>query len=204
MQYCINIIKSNQIKSGIICFKQYFLKIFLIALLSFILLFSISCNDVYKPFGYDIPTILGSPARRWFGHHEGDFKRVKLEVNPETAKNIAEAKIIFPETYSVQISLIDDLENQSSAYWVDAPHSTITNATLYGYDEYKSFNGNKEYYNYNTRIDNGNVKSYIKFTHDIDNSADMITDYIVAIITNGMSIRATYTGTLISTDGPIE
>ena len=198
MRYCINInqIKSNQIKSNreLYTLTNNFLKIFLIALLSFIALFFVSCNEnVYKPFGYDIPNILGSPDCRLFDFHEGDFKLAKLEVSPETEKNMAEAEVTFPATYSGKILFIGD-----SKYWVDAPHSTITNATLYGYGEYKSHHGISDYSNYNARIDNGNVKSYIKFTHNVGSGGVIyVTDYIVAMITNGMSIRATYTATLL-------
>ena len=66
--------------------------------------------------------------------------------------------------------------------------------------------GNKSYYGvsqyYNARIDNGNVKSYMKFTYTIDGDIINVTDYIVVMTMNGMSIRATYTATLLDTRGP--
>ena len=162
-------------------------------------LFFISCNEnVYKPFGYDIPTILGSPDCRLFDFHEGDFKLAKLEVSPETEKNMAEAEVTFPATYSGKILPIGD-----GKYWVDAPHSTITNAALYGYGEYKSHHGISDYSNYNARVDNGNVKSYIKFTHNAGSGGIIyVTDYIVVMTTNGTSIRATYTAALLSPPAP--
>ena len=45
MRYCINIIKSNR---ELYTLSNNFFKIFLIVLLSFILLFSISCNNTYN------------------------------------------------------------------------------------------------------------------------------------------------------------
>ena len=111
---------------------------------------------------------------------------------------MAEAEVTFPATYSGKILFIGD-----SKYWVDAPHSTITNATLYGYGEYKSHHGISDYSNYNARIDNGNAKSYIKFTHNVGSGGVIyVTDYIVAMTTNGMSIRATYTAILLSPPPP--
>ena len=213
MQYCINIIKSNQIKSnqiksGIIYFKQHFLKIFLIALLSFIALFSISCNNAYAPLGYDIPTTSGDPfgAEHFYGFFSGgNFTRVKLEVTPETAKNISEAKIIFPSIYSNRLEVETFYEGgkkyiftnyigssvEISGYniSVEAPYSTIKDAPYYNTGIF-----------YNARVDNGNVKSYIKYQ---DIPSGITVEYIVAIITNGMGIRATYTG-ILENHSPIE
>ena len=202
MQYCINIIKSNQIKSnqiksGIIYFKQYFLKIFLIALLSFIALFSISCNNTYAPFGYDIPTTSGElvTAGSSYNYYSGDnFTRAKLEVSPETAKNIAEAEVIFPSIY-----IPAGVNRHYDKISVEAPYSTIKDAPFYQYGDYYDTGAV-----YNARVDNGNVKSYIKFIMLYQHmSVDRVTaEYVVAMTTNGMSIRATYTA-ILSYSGPI-
>ena len=69
---------------------------------------------------------------------------------------------------------------------VEAPETTIKDAPYYKYGDYYDTG-----LVYNARVDNGNVKSYIKFNMDTKNA-----EYIVAMTTNGMSIRATYTAIL--------
>ena len=73
---------------------------------------------------------------------------------------------------------------------VEAPYSTIEDAPYYNTGIF-----------YNARVDNVNVKSYIKYQY-IPYSG-ITVEYIVAIITNDMDIRATYTA-ILSYSGPIE
>ena len=79
---------------------------------------------------------------------------------------------------------------------VEAPYTTIKDAPFYQYGDYYDTG-----LVYNARVDNGNVKSYIKYQY-IPYSGTT-AEYVVAIITNGMSIRATYTA-ILSYSGPIE
>ena len=72
---------------------------------------------------------------------------------------------------------------------VEAPYSTIKDAPYYNTGIFC-----------NARVDNGNVKSYIKYQYI---SSGITAEYIVAIITNGMGIRATYTG-ILENHTPIE
>ena len=148
----------------------------------FIALFSISCNNAYEPFD-DIPTISGSPVNdlNWNINTYG-FTRAKLEVSPETAKNIAEAEVIFPAIYSKADGA--DLYIENGKISVNAPNSTIKNAQCYKSGNY-----------YNARIDNGNVKSHVKLNMN-DYPIPITVEYIVAMTTNDMSIRAAYTATL--------
>lgn len=76
---------------------------------------------------------------------------------------------------------------------VEAPYTTIKEAPFYQYGDYYDTGAV-----YNARVDNGNVKSYIKFIILYQHmSVDRVTaEYVVAMITNGMSIRATYTAIL--------
>ena len=147
------------------------------------MLFSISCNNAYAPFGYDIPTTSGDPGYVYFFIYlSGNFTRAKLEVNPETKKNIAETEVIFPST-SNRPSAVSMYKKEIS---VEASETTIKDAPYYRYGDYYDTG-----LVYNARVDNGNVKSYIKFNMDTKNA-----EYIVAMTTNGMSIRATYTAIL--------
>ena len=76
---------------------------------------------------------------------------------------------------------------------VEAPYSTIKDAPFYDTGIFC-----------NARVDNGNVKSYIKFIMLYQHMKDAHTtaEYVVAMTTNGMSIRATYTA-ILSYSGPI-
>ena len=161
----------------------------LIRLLSFIFLFLTSCSNAYAPYD-DIPTVLGYPYSLNFGSSwGGNLTRSNLQVSPETSKNIAVAEGILPKTY-YNVSVIDVVT--PTELKVNAPMSTIENAQIY---EYKD--GNEDWYN--ARVDTATVKSYIRFKYS---SAGIQTEYIVALTTNGISMRATYTATLSFT-GPI-
>ena len=83
---------------------------------------------------------------------------------------------------------------------VEAPYSTIKDAPFYQYGDYYDTG-----LVYNARVDNGNVKSYIKFIMLYQHMKDDRTtaEYVVAMTTNGMSIRATYTG-ILENHTPIE
>lgn len=78
---------------------------------------------------------------------------------------------------------------------VEAPYTTIKDAPFYEYGDYYDTG-----LVYNARVDNGNVKSYIKYQYI---SSGITAEYIVAIITNGMGIRATYTD-ILENHTPIE
>ncbi len=112
----------------------------------------------------------------------GGFTRAKLEVSPETAKNMSDAEVIFPAVYSKADGA--DLNTKDGKISVNAPNSTIKNAQCYKSGNY-----------YNARIDNGNVKSYIKLNMN-SYPTPITVEYIVAMTTKDMSIRATYTTTL--------
>ena len=151
-----------------------------------------------------------------YNHYSGDFTRAKLEVSPETAKNIAEAETIFPSIYSNRLEIYTTVDwygkkvirtntRFAGVYMhygkisVEAPYTTIKDAPFYEYGNYYDTG-----LVYNARVDNGNVKSYIKFIMLYQHmSVDRVTaEYVVAIITNGMNIRATYTA-ILSYSGPI-
>ena len=160
----------------------------LIALLSFVFLFLTSCSNAYAPYD-DIPAVLGDPYSLNFGSSwGGNLTRSNLQVSPETSKNIAVAEGILPKTYSNDLVI----HATSMGLKVNAPMSTIENAQIYKYTE-----GYEDCYN--ARVDTATVKSYIRFKGPDD---ALITEYIVALTTNGISMRATYTATLSFT-GPI-
>ena len=180
----ISQVKSSQVKSSPKIIS-------LIALLSFVFLFLTTCNNAYAPYD-DIPTVSGEPYT-FKNYYEcfwgGNLTRSNLQVSPKTSKNIAVAEGILPKTY-YNVSVIDVVT--PTELKVNAPMSTIENAQIYkymeGYDDC-----------YNARVDTATVKSYIRFKGPDD---ALITEYIVALTTNGISMRATYTATLSFT-GPI-
>ena len=153
----------------------------LIALLSFIFLFLTTCNNAYAP-NDDIPAVLGDPYTFNDGYSRGgNLTRSNLQVSPETSKNIAVAERILPKTYSNDSVIYAT----STGLKVNAPMSTIENAQIYKYmDGYDDC--------YNARVYTATVKSYIRFKHG---SKGIQTEYIVALTTNGISMRATYTAT---------
>ena len=173
-------VKSSQVKSSPKIVS-------LIALLSFVFLFLTSCSNAYAPYD-DIPAVLGDPYSLNFGSSwGGNLTRSNLQVSPETSKNIAVAEGILPKTYyndSVIYGTSANLKINTKLN-VNAPMSTIENAQIY---EYKDGN---EYW-CNARVDTATVKSYIRFKYS---SKGIQTEYIVALTTNGISMRATYTAT---------
>ena len=180
-------VKSSQVKSSPKIVS-------LIALLSFVFLFLTSCNNAYAP-NDDIPAVLGYPYSLNFGSSwGGNLTRSNLQVSPETSKNIAVAEGILPKTYYNDFVIYGTSANLkiNTELKVNAPMSTIENAQIYKYTE-----GYEDCYN--ARVDTATVKSYIRFKGPDD---ALITEYIVALTTNGISMRATYTATLSFT-GPI-
>ena len=127
--------------------------------------------------------------------YTGDFTRTKLEVSPENAENSAMAEEVFPTTYAndtAQYQAAGLSITAADKITVSAPMSTILEAPAY-----KSGNDYTARVDINETDGDGNaveMKSYVKFT--ISGDTVNVTEYVVAMTMNGMSMRASYTATL--------
>ena len=127
--------------------------------------------------------------------YTGDFTRTKLEVSPENAENSAMAEEVFPTTYAndtAQYQAAGLSITAADKITVSAPMSTILEAPAY-----KSGNDYTARVDINETDEDGNaveMKSYVKFT--ISGDTVNVTEYVVAMTMNGMSMRASYTATL--------
>ena len=176
------------------------IKTILIAVLSFMLLFSISCKNEDKTGGgsgdYDIPTVSGDPVSDFtLAVYNGDFTRTKLEVSPENSENSAMAEGVFPATYAndpAQYQAAGLSITDANKITVSAPMSTIVEAPAY--KSGNDYTARVDIDNTDGNEDSATMKSYVKFT--ISGDTVNVTEYVVAMTINGVNMRATYTATL--------
>ena len=176
------------------------IKTILIAVLSFMLLFSISCKNEDKTGGgsgdYDIPTVSGDPVSDFtLAVYNGDFTRTKLEVSPENSENSAMAEGVFPATYAndtAQYQAAGLSITAADKITVSAPMSTIVEAPAY--KSGNDYTARVDIDNTDGNEDSATMKSYVKFT--ISGDTVNVTEYVVAMTIYGVNMRATYTATL--------
>ena len=155
--------------------------------LSFIILFAISCKNDDKT-GSDGGDLVSSvPDANTSGgqasgladaFYTGTLTRTDLKVDPTSQATMASA--VFPESYpSGEVSIYSD------TFTGGGPMSMLVSAPIYqsGTDYEASFENSAQ-----------GAKTYIKFK--ISGDTLEVTQYITGATTEGVSMQATYTGTL--------
>ncbi|TXJ56935.1 hypothetical protein EPJ67_06040 [Brachyspira aalborgi] len=157
------------------------IKTILIAVLSFMLLFSVSCKNEDKTGGggsggdYSVPTATGDPATDLTdGNYTGTLNRTAQEGDPD---------------YGNQGTTFNDftLSIANNSLTVTSLFNTLNKVQIL-----KS--GNEYSANGESSVDGGSYKEYIKFT--VSGDTITVVEYVMAVSGGAGSVRETYKGTL--------